>query len=150
MVQAMKDNFNGHEAMRDLLWKKAPKLVNDRDEFDRNAVRLVRLFVKLLKDYTNDRGVPYGANMIPTTTHLPFGALTAASADGRLAGMPLAEGIFPVQGQDLSGSLAVIRSIGKVDHAATVGSLLNMKFTPQTPGRRGKHPEVRGHDTLLF
>ena len=67
------------------------------------------------------------ADMIPTTAHLPFGVLKAASADGRLA-----EGISPVQGQDLSGPTAVIRAIGKLDHASTVGSLLNMKFTPQT------------------
>ncbi|WP_372680552.1 formate C-acetyltransferase/glycerol dehydratase family glycyl radical enzyme [Desulfosarcina sp.] len=132
IVQAMKDNFDGHETMRNLLWNKAPKLGNDRDEVDRNAARLVNLFVKLLKDYTNDRGVPYAADMIPTTAHLPFGVLTAASADGRLAGAPLAEGISPVQGQDLSGPTAVVKSIAKLDHVSTVGSLLNMKFTPQT------------------
>lgn len=132
IVQAMKDNFAGHEAMWNLLWNKAPKLGNDRDEVDRNAARLVGMFVTLLKDYTNDRGVPYAADMIPTTAHLPFGVLTAASADGRLAGAPLAEGISPVQGQDFSGPTAVIKSIGKIDHTATVGSLLNMKFIPQT------------------
>lgn len=132
IVRAMKENFNGHETLRHLLWNKAPKLGNDRDEVDRNAARLVTLFVKLLKDYTNDRGVPYGADMIPTTAHLPFGELTAASADGRFAGVPLAEGISPVQGQDLSGPTSVIKSIGKLDHASTVGSLLNMKFTPKT------------------
>ena len=132
IVQAMQDNFDGHEAMRNLLWNKAPKLGNDHDEADRNAVRLVDMFVKLLKNYSNDRGVPYAADMIPTTAHLPFGVLTAASADGRLAGTPLAEGISPVQGQDLSGPTAVVKSIAKLDHTATVGSLLNMKFMPQT------------------
>jgi len=132
VVQAMRDNFKGHEAMRNILWNKAPKLGNDRDGADRNAARLLNLFVKLLKDYTNDRGIPYGADMIPTTAHLPFGVLTAASADGRLAGVPLAEGISPVQGQDLCGPTSVIRSLGKLDHASTTGSLLNMKFTPQT------------------
>ena len=132
IVQAMKDNFKGHETMRNLLWNKALKLGNDRDEVDRNAARLVDLFVKLLKGYTNDRGVPYGADMIPTTAHLPFGVLTAASADGRLAGAPLSEGISPVQGQDLSGPTAVVKSMAKLDHASTVGSLLNLKFTPQT------------------
>lgn len=132
IVQAMRANFAGHETLRDLLWNKAPKLGNDKAEVDAIAARLVNAFVKLLKDYTNDRGVPYGADMIPTTAHLPFGVLTAASADGRRAGAPLAEGISPVQGQDLSGPTAVVRSMGKLDHAATVGSLLNMKFTPQT------------------
>lgn len=137
IVSGMKADFQGHETMRNLLWKKAPKLGNDLDIVDGNAVRLVNLFVKILKKYTNNRGVPYGADMIPTTAHLPFGVATAATADGRRAGMPLAEGISPVQGQDLSGPTAVIKSASKMDHASTVGSLLNMKFTPQTLAGEG-------------
>lgn len=132
IVKAMQDNFEGHEMLRGLLWKKAPKFGNDRDSVDDKAVRLVNTFVTLLKNYCNEHGVPYGADMIPTTAQLPFGEATAASADGRLSGVPLSEGISPVQGQDLSGLTSVIRSIGKIDHASTVGSLLNMKFTPQT------------------
>jgi len=132
IVEAMRKDFNDHEAMRELLWNKAPKLGNDNDAADRHATRLVKVFVDVLKNYTDDRGIPYGADMIPTTAHLPFGVLTAATADGRHAGKPLAEGISPVQGQDLSGPTSVITSIAKIDHTATVGSLLNMKFTPKT------------------
>lgn len=138
IVQAMRDNFKGHATMRNLLWNKAPKYGNDNDKVDRHAAKLVTIFVNLLKAYTNDFGVPYGADMIPTTAHLPFGCLTAASADGRFATTPLAEGVSPVQGQDLSGPTSVIRSISKIDHASTVGSLLNMKFTPQTLAGREK------------
>jgi pyruvate formate-lyase/glycerol dehydratase family glycyl radical enzyme len=132
LVRALKDNFEGHEMTRALLWKKAPKYGNNDDNADKNSVKLIHIFVNILKRFSNNEGVPYAANMIPTTTHLPFGYLTAASPDGRYARMPLAEGISPVQGQDLSGPTAVIRTMGKIDHAATAGTLLNMKFTPQT------------------
>ena len=132
LVRALQDNFEGHEMTRALLWKKAPKYGNNDDNADKNSVKLIHVFVSILKRFSNNEGVPYAANMIPTTTHLPFGYLTAASPDGRYARMPLAEGISPVQGQDLSGPTAVIRTMGKIDHAATAGTLLNMKFTPET------------------
>jgi trans-4-hydroxy-L-proline dehydratase len=50
--------------------------------------------------------------------------------DGRKAGVPLSEGISPVQGADRRGPTAVIKSAAKMDHVKTGGTLLNMKFTP--------------------
>jgi formate C-acetyltransferase len=50
--------------------------------------------------------------------------------DGRKAGMPLSEGISPVQGADRHGPTAVLRSAAKLDHVKTGGTLLNLKFTP--------------------
>jgi formate C-acetyltransferase len=132
LVKALKNNFEGHGMTQAILWKKAPKFGNNDDNADKNGVKLIHIFVNILKRFSNKEGVPYAANMIPTTTHLPFGYLTAASPDGRYARMPLAEGISPVQGKDLSGPTAVIRTMGKIDHAATAGTLLNMKFTPET------------------
>lgn len=132
ITRAMQENFQADKTLRHLLLKKGPKFGNDRDEVDVHATRLVRTFVKILKEFTNTQNIPYAANMIPTTTHLPFGELTAASADGRLAAMPMAEGISPVQGMDLSGPTAVVKTMGKIDHGSTAGTLLNMKFTPKT------------------
>ncbi|OPZ62076.1 MAG: 4-hydroxyphenylacetate decarboxylase large subunit [Firmicutes bacterium ADurb.Bin506] len=69
--------------------------------------------------------------MLPTTCHVYFGSVTAASADGRHAGQPVSEGISPVQGCDRRGPTAVLLSAAKMDHAATGGTLLNLKFTPK-------------------
>jgi formate C-acetyltransferase len=132
ITKAMQENFKTDETLKHLLQKKGPKYGNDRDETDIHAARLIRTFVNILKEFTNIRNIPYAANMIPTTSHIPFGELTAASADGRLAAMPLSEGISPVQGMDLSGPTAVVKTMGKIDHESTAGTLLNMKFTPKT------------------
>ena len=51
--------------------------------------------------------------------------------DGRKAWAPLSEGISPVQGADRNGPTAVIKSVAKMDHKRTGGTLLNQKFTPQ-------------------
>jgi formate C-acetyltransferase len=68
--------------------------------------------------------------MLPTTCHIYFGSVTGATADGRRAGVPLSEGISPVQGADRKGPTAVLKSAGKMDHVQTGGTLLNLKLTP--------------------
>jgi formate C-acetyltransferase len=57
--------------------------------------------------------------------------VTGASADGRKAGEPVSEGVSPVQGADRHGPTSVIKSVAKMDHVRTGGTLLNQKFTPQ-------------------
>jgi formate C-acetyltransferase len=63
--------------------------------------------------------------------HIYFGRVTGALPDGRRAGEPLSEGVSPVQGADRHGPTAVIKSVAKMDHLRTGGTLLNQKFTPQ-------------------
>jgi len=45
--------------------------------------------------------------------------------------MPLSEGVSPVQGADRKGPTAVLKSVSRMDHVRTGGTLLNQKFTPQ-------------------
>jgi len=63
--------------------------------------------------------------------------VTGATPDGRFAGTPLSEGVSPVQGHDLRGPTAAARSVARLDHARTNGTLLNMRLSPgclATPG----------------
>ena len=57
--------------------------------------------------------------------------MTGATPDGRRAGQPLSEGISPVQGADRHGPDGGLKSVAKMDHVRTGGTLLNQKFTPQ-------------------
>ena len=127
---ALLDNFQSQTFLRKQLWQNAPKFGNNDDSVDHFAAEAVDLFCDILNKHVNVYGEAYGANMIPTTTHIPMGHGTAATPDGRFAGEPLSEGVSPVQGQDLSGPTADILSLAKLDHARTAGTLLNMKFTP--------------------
>jgi formate C-acetyltransferase len=68
--------------------------------------------------------------MLPTTCHVYFGEVLGASANGRMAGKPVSEGISPEKGADRKGPTAVLRSCSKMDHLSTGGTLLNQKFTP--------------------
>jgi len=77
------------------------------------------------------KGGTYRVDVLPTTCHVYFGAVTGATPEGRHAELPVSEGISPVQGADRSGPTAVVKSMGKMDHIRTGGTLLNMKFIPQ-------------------
>jgi formate C-acetyltransferase len=79
----------------------------------------------------NTRGGINRINLLPTTCHVYFGSVIRATPDGRKAGRPVSEGISPVQGADRRGPTAVIKSVAKMDHVRTGGTLLNQKFTPQ-------------------
>jgi len=70
-------------------------------------------------------------NLLPTTSHIYFGSKVGSTPDGRKAQTPLSEGISPVQGADIKGPTAVIKSASKIDHIKTGGTLLNQKFSPQ-------------------
>jgi pyruvate formate-lyase/glycerol dehydratase family glycyl radical enzyme len=130
LVTALRDNFTGHERLRQMLLNRAPKWGNDDVYVDSIAHDVVEMFCDELEKHHNEEGVPYAANMIPTTTHIWFGSLTGATPDGRLAGTPQSEGISPVQGMDTNGPTAVVRSMARLDHPRCCGTLLNMKFHP--------------------
>jgi formate C-acetyltransferase len=130
LLAALRDDFVGREALqRDLLFH-TPKYGNDDDYADDQAVAVFNMYHDAIAGHKSPRGADYRVNMLPTTCHVYFGQVTGATPDGRNAHLPLSEGISPVQGSDVNGPTAVIRSAAKIDHVKTGGTLLNQKFTP--------------------
>jgi formate C-acetyltransferase len=130
LMQALVDNFEGHEKLRFELVYNTPKWGNDDDYADENARMVFEMFYDSVNGRPSPRGATYRINMLPTTCHVYFGSKINALPDGRLAGEPLSEGISPVQGADKFGPTAVLKSAAKIDHIRTGGTLLNQKFTP--------------------
>ena len=124
-------NYRGNEQLRQLLLNRTPKYGNDDDFADSVMQRIFEIYFKAIDGRRNTKGGEYHINLLPTTVHIYFGSVTGATPDGRLAGAPLSEGVSPVQGADHKGPTAVIRSVAKMDHVRTGGTLLNQKFTPQ-------------------
>ncbi len=131
LLDTLKDNYQGQEQARQFLIHKTPHYGNDNDYADSVMQDVFKRFYRTVDGRRTARGGTYRINMLPTTCHVYFGSVIGATPDGRLAGMPLSEGISPVQGVDLNGPTAVIKSASKMDHLLTGGTLLNMKFTPR-------------------
>ncbi len=130
LLQAMDDNFEGHEEIFNMVCNKTPKYGNDDDYAD----DLMKDVFTLYRDEVTGRptmsGGQYHVDMLPTTCHIYFGEVIGATANGRKAGKPVSEGISPEKFADTNGPTAVIKSCAKMDHMSTGGTLLNQKFTP--------------------
>jgi formate C-acetyltransferase len=131
LLAVLCDDFQGHERVRQMLLNRTPKYGNDDDYADSVMVRVFNAYFDAIDGRPNTRGGTYHINLLPTTCHVYFGSVTGATPDGRKAWTPLSEGISPVQGADRRGPTAVLRSVAKMDHVRTGGTLLNQKFTPQ-------------------
>jgi formate C-acetyltransferase len=131
LIEAIDGDFEDNEALRQRLLNKTPRYGNDDDRADDIMVRCFEAYHEAVEGRPNLRGGEYHINMLPTTCHVYFGAVMGAMPDGRCAGIPLSEGISPVQGADRQGPTAVFKSAAKMDHLKTGGTLLNMKFSPR-------------------
>ncbi|MDQ8155227.1 MAG: glycyl radical protein [Gemmatimonadota bacterium] len=151
-IAALDADFSGQEILRNRLLHKTHKYGNDDDYADALMTRTFMMLFDAIDGRPNTKGGAYRLEMLPTTCHIYFGEVCEASADGRQKGLPVSEGISPVQGADRNGPTAVLKSASKMDHIKTGGTLLNMKFTPSLlAGEQGidtLHALVRGYFKL--
>jgi formate C-acetyltransferase len=130
-IQELDADFAGHEQLRQQILNRTPKYGNDDELADEVMRRVFEIYFMAVDGRHNTKGGEYHINLLPTTVHIYFGSVTGATPDGRKAWSPLSEGVSPVQGADRKGPTAVLRSVAKMDHLRTGGTLLNQKFTPQ-------------------
>lgn len=116
-----------------------PKFGNDVMEVDLFAREVAYTYTKPLEKYKNPRGGMFQAGLYPVSANVPLGAQTGATPDGRLAHTPVADGVSPSAGADVSGPTAAANSVARLDHyIASNGTLFNQKFHPSAlSGRTG-------------
>jgi formate C-acetyltransferase len=127
---ALDEDFRGRSVLAETLRRKTPHFGNDDDAADDLALLTQRIFCEEVEKHSDVLGARYWVDLLPTTAHIALGKLTGATPDGRKAGHWLSEGISPVQGRDARGPTAAAKSVAKLDHVRTNGTLLNMKFSP--------------------
>ena len=130
LLTALAEDFQGHDALTNLIANHTPKYGNDDDYADDLMQQAFNAYHRTIDGRPNSKGGCYRINMLPTTCHVYFGSVIGALPDGRRAGQPLPEGISPNKGADRFGPTAVLKSAAKMDHLKTGGTLLNQKFTP--------------------
>ena len=130
LLDAMDANFEGYENILNMVKNKTPKYGNDDDYADDIMKSVFKLYYDAITDRPTATGGKYRINMLPTTCHVYFGEVMNASPNGRLAHVPVSEGISPEKGGDTNGPTAVIKSCAKMDHLKTGGTLLNQRFAP--------------------
>ncbi len=131
ILDGMSANFEGKEALRQMLLNEVPKYGNDDDYVDSIVVGVCRHFCEELEPYRNPRGGKYHAHLFSFVAAVGGGTSTGALPDGRLAGEPVANSLAPQQGRDRNGITAFLKSVSKIDQTlAAAGTSLIFDLHP--------------------
>jgi choline trimethylamine-lyase len=133
LLDALENDFEGYEGIRETLLHQAPKFGNDDDYVDLLTRDAVQFGNSEVMRYRNIFGGQAQSGIIAVTSGIPFGSVVGALPSGRRAGQPLADNSSPASGNDHLGPTAIARSVGKLDTAALRnGTLLNLRLSPQS------------------
>jgi (2S)-3-sulfopropanediol dehydratase len=128
---ALRNNFQGYEPLRQFLRTKCPRYGNDIADADAIAVRLFDRLAARLSLYRNIYGQAYAPQFFGWMTHATRGETTAASPDGRLKGEAVSGTMGGDNGTDECGPTALLNSVTSFDHTLCSGGLtVNLALSP--------------------
>ena len=132
LLQALRNDFSGQEALRELCLK-APKFGQDDDRADRHAVRLVETVLHELQSasgHDSEDAVVAFCCLETDMAHVRFGESLGATPDGRRAGEPTSENTSPVTGSARNGLTAMLKSVAKLPLNRVSSGALNVRVQP--------------------
>ncbi len=130
LLSAVAKNFEGEEVMRQTILNRTPFFGNDDEYADDIALQIYNDLLTAIDGKPNTKNGQYHLNMLSTTCHIYFGKVMGATPNGRLAHKSISDGTSPSHGADRKGPAAVIKSLTKLDHTQSGGTLLNQRFLP--------------------
>jgi formate C-acetyltransferase len=113
LMDALKNNFVGHEALQDKLRNEAPKMGVDDEEADAIGAALLESFAEGLRGKRNERGGIWRAGTGTAMYYIFHAKELPATADGRNAGEVLPANFTPSMFLRQRGPLSVMRSFSK-------------------------------------
>jgi formate C-acetyltransferase len=126
---ALLADFQGNEDVRARL-AAAPKYGTDDDRVDGLVCTITAFLQEECARYRSYWNGPVVPGFFCWIMHESLGRQTCASADGRRAGFPFADGSGPAQGREILGPTAAVCSSTKWDHAPMIGGIaVNMRFS---------------------
>ncbi len=129
LVTALDANFAGYEREQRLM-RLAPKFGNDDAYADNMLCRVSEYVACHTRKQAQRVGLDYFLIVnINNWMNVSLGAQTIASAEGRRAFAPLANGNTPTAGNDTNGVTAFLNSLVKADTTLHAGYTQNMKFS---------------------
>ena len=115
LVQALMDNWIGHEVLQARAVNKAPKYGRDDDQADEIARRVMELWTEETWKYrTESTGRQFRPGMLSWNYWVADSYILPASPDGRAKGKFLSNALCPSNGADINGPTANVNSVGKV------------------------------------
>jgi formate C-acetyltransferase len=114
LIDALRDNWEGHETLQAWARFKTPKYGRDDDEADAMARSVMELWTEeTWRHETRSTGRRFRPGMLSWNYWVGDGFILAASPDGRPKGQFLSNAICPSNGADTNGPTANVNSVGK-------------------------------------
>ena len=130
-LQAILDNWEGHEELRQIVQNTVPHYGNNDPYADAQMTYVMDLYYNITRDFSTCRCTTYKCGTFGASDHVVQGEITWATPDGRKTGDPIADACSPVQGKDKCGPTAVLTSSTKFDHGHYLdGMAVNLKIHP--------------------
>jgi formate C-acetyltransferase len=115
LVQALRDNWVGHEALQARAQHRAPKYGRDDDSADAMGRRVMELWTEETWKYrTRSTDRQFRPGMLSWNYWVADSFILPASPDGRPSGKFLSNALCPSNGADSNGPTANANSVGKV------------------------------------
>ena len=150
MHEVLQSNYSGHEGLRHRIINSLPHYGNDDEAADTPAKAWAEFLIATTEAQTVGlhRYVP---GFFCWVMHERLGGETGATPDGRLAGLPLADGAGGAQGREVRGPTAAVLSSTTWSHRPVLGGLVhNIKFPSNLlRDETGKHAAQRVLETYL-
>ncbi len=122
LLDILRDNFDGHETVRQMLLHKTPKYGNDNTEVDAIARRVTDHFITVMDRMESPFSGRYFVHLFSFLKNISFGKCVGATPDGRTAEEPLAYSLSAHQGRDVNGVTAMLNSLSRLPHHRAAGA----------------------------
>jgi len=116
LLETLKTNWEGKEALRQRVITKAPHYGTDNPYADELARWALRVFCDDVRKYKEPKGGRYLAGGYSLATTVLFGQRTGPTPDGRMSGEIISDNVSPVQGRAEKGLTAAFKSVARLDH----------------------------------
>lgn len=132
LIEALRNNWEGKEELRQMFLNQAPKFGNDNDYVDLLARDVYLRTTQVIRSFKNIWGGSFREDGTGGAAYYSYSGLVGATPDGRKDRDLFNDGtVSPCIGTDKKGPTAVLKSVGKIDHIRTFTHLFNQKFLPQ-------------------
>lgn len=134
LLQAIKDNWEGHEKLFALVNSTKVHHYGNGDDYADDLFKFMfECYCRNVSGRKIKRGGEFNPGVYTVNANVGMGMNTSATLDGRKKGEPISDNMGPVHtsggAHDYKGPTAIADSVSKVDHSlATNGTLLNLKF----------------------
>jgi formate C-acetyltransferase len=126
--EILKDDFNGHEELRQEIIRDFPKYGNGDESVDSKAATIGNLLIDAFEEAAREEGYLAMPSFYSLTLHRDYGLRIGATPNGRKAGTPISENQSPTYGADHHSPTALLQSVAALPLNRCICGGLNLKF----------------------